>query len=201
MPGRAAAVFEAAEATEGDVSFAALHGLFWVALNLAAEGPLLLAIDDLHWCDRPSLRFVAYLARRLEGQPILVAATVRSGEPGTDVALLGEIATLPAVAALSGLDETRVADATGMLARAEILRREAPIGFVHALVRDAVYQELPLGERELQHERAARVLLDAGAPPEQVAAHLLAAPRRGQEWVADQLREAGPAARAPGAPG
>ena len=34
------------------------------------ERPLLLAVDDLHWCDRPSLRFVAYLARRLEGQPV-----------------------------------------------------------------------------------------------------------------------------------
>ena len=45
---------------EGDVSFAALHGLFWVALNLAAERPLVLAVDDLHWCDRPSLRFHAY---------------------------------------------------------------------------------------------------------------------------------------------
>ena len=84
-----------------------------------------------------------------------------------------------------GSSEARVADATGALARAEILRPEAPLGFVHALVRDAVYQELPLGERELQHERAARVLLDAGAPPEQVAAHLLTAPRRGQEWVVD----------------
>lgn len=306
----AAAVFgspDAAATSDGDVSFAALHGLFWVALNLAADGPLFLAVDDLHWCDRPSLRFVAYLARRLEGQPILVAATVRTGEPGTDVALLGEVshdpatvavrpvplsadavralvrerlgeaddafcsacheatggnplflrqlitaleadsvrpdaahadvvleigpravsrtvimrlarlsedaiavaravavltesATLPAVAALTELSEARVAEATGLLARAEILRREAPIGFVHALVRDAVYQELPPGERELQHERAARVLLDAGAPPEQVAAHLLAAPRRGQEWVAEQLREAGRAAVARGAP-
>jgi DNA-binding CsgD family transcriptional regulator len=116
------------------------------------------------------------------------------------VAVLTESATLPAVAALTGLSEERVADATGMLARAEILRREAPIAFVHALVRDAVYQELPLGERELQHERAARVLLDAGAPAEQVAAHLLAAPRRGQDWVAEQLREAGRAAVARGAP-
>ena len=43
--------------------------------NLAAEGPLLLAVDDLHWCDRPSLRFLAYLARRLEGMPVLVGAT------------------------------------------------------------------------------------------------------------------------------
>jgi DNA-binding CsgD family transcriptional regulator len=115
------------------------------------------------------------------------------------VAVLSDSATLPAVAALTELSEERVADATGLLARAEILRREAPIGFVHALVRDAVYLELPLGERQLQHERAARVLLDAGAPPEQVAAHLLAAPRRGQEWVAQQLREAGRAAVARGA--
>ena len=99
----AAAVFEGAAAEEGDVSFAALHGLFWVALNLAAERPLVLAIDDLHWCDRPSLRFVAYLARRLEGQPILRAATIRTGEPGTDVALLGEIAHAPSrIAVRSG---------------------------------------------------------------------------------------------------
>ena len=110
------------------------------------------------------------------------------------VAVLTESATLPAVAALTGIDEARVADATGALARAEILRPEAPLAFVHALVRDAVYQELPLGERELQHEQAARVLREAGAPPEQVAAHLLAAPRRGQEWVAEQLRDAGRAA-------
>ena len=107
------------------------------------------------------------------------------------MAVLAESASLPAVAALTGLGEAQVADATGALARAEILRPEAPLGFVHALVRDAVYQELPLGERELQHERAARVMRDAGAPAEQVAAHLLGSPRRGQEWVAAQLREAG----------
>ena len=111
------------------------------------------------------------------------------------VAVLAESATLPAVASLTGLDEARVADATGALARAEILRPEAPLAFVHALVRDAVYQELPLGERELQHERAARVLLDAGAPPEQVAAHLLGAPRRGQEWVAEPAARRGPGGR------
>ncbi len=95
----AAAVFGALDG-DGDASFAALHGLFWVALNLAAERPLVLAIDDLHWCDRPSLRFVAYLARRLEGQPILVGATIRTGEQGTDVALLGEIAHDPSTVAV-----------------------------------------------------------------------------------------------------
>ena len=56
---------------------------------------MLLAIDDLQWSDRPSLRFVAYLVRRLEGSPVLVAATLRSTEPGTDPALIAEIAADP----------------------------------------------------------------------------------------------------------
>ena len=56
---------------------------------------MLIAIDDLQWSDRPSLRFVAYLAARLEGAPVLVAATVRSTDPGTDPQLLAEIAGDP----------------------------------------------------------------------------------------------------------
>ena len=89
----ARAVFERLDALgEGGSDFAALHGLYWVVLNLAAERPLVLSVDDLHWADRPSLRYLAYLARRLEGQPVLLAATLRTGEPDTDLALVGEIA-------------------------------------------------------------------------------------------------------------
>ena len=71
------------------------------------------------------------------------------------VAVLGESSGLPAVAALTGLDEDGVARAAGDLARADILRPDAPLGFVHPLVRDAVYLDIPAGERELQHGRAA----------------------------------------------
>ena len=53
------------------------------------------------------------------------------------VAVLGESADLPAVAALAELDEQDVAARDRALARAEILRDEPPLGFVHPLVRDA----------------------------------------------------------------
>lgn len=89
----ARAVF-AGEADDG-ATFAVLHGLYWLTLNVGDERPLVLTVDDLHWCDRPSLRFLAYLTPRLEGAPLLLGATLRSAEPGTDPVLLGEIARDP----------------------------------------------------------------------------------------------------------
>ena len=38
---------------------------------------MLLCIDDAHWADHASLRFLNYLARRLEGLPIAVIAAAR----------------------------------------------------------------------------------------------------------------------------
>jgi DNA-binding CsgD family transcriptional regulator len=116
------------------------------------------------------------------------------------VAVLGENADLPAIGSLAGIDEEAVAAASAALARAEILRPERPLGFVHPLVRDAVYHDLPLGERELQHARAAQMLAQTGAAPEQVAAHLLAVPRRGQRWVTDLLQQAAHGAMRKAAP-
>lgn len=90
----------APDSAAADVSFTTLHALYWLLLNLAEERPLLLAIDDLQWCDRASLRFLAYLAARLDGQPVLLAATLRSGEAGSDPVLLGEISAAPAAEAI-----------------------------------------------------------------------------------------------------
>ena len=91
---------EEAASPPRDASFTTLHGLYWLALNLAEQQPLVLAIDDLHWCDRASLCFIAYLAGRLEGQPILVATTLRSTDPGVDPALVADVAHSPATRAI-----------------------------------------------------------------------------------------------------
>src|SRR5262249_18753390 len=47
-----------------EASLAILHGLYWLTANVAAGRPLLIVIDDLHWCDLPSLRWLAYLLPR-----------------------------------------------------------------------------------------------------------------------------------------
>jgi DNA-binding SARP family transcriptional activator/tetratricopeptide (TPR) repeat protein len=297
----AAGVFDsgADPAHEGaDGSFAVLHGLYWLTVNLTADGPLLLAVDDLQWCDNGSLRFFAYLLHRLEGLPVLLVATLRTGEPhdvdgllaelvddlatmpvrprpldleavgdlvrqrlgepadeafiaachrtttgnplllrqllralqsdrvrpeashadtvtaigsravssmilmrlaklprdctpvARAIAVLGDAAELPAVAALAELPESQVATAVALLARAEVLRDEYPLGFVHPLVRDAVYRDVPPGEREMAHQRAAHELEASQAAREQVAAHLLQVPRRGDPWTVEVLRAA-----------
>jgi AAA ATPase domain len=63
----------------GSVAFATLHGLYWLVANIAERRPLVLAVDDAHWADEPSLRFLLHLAHRLAGLAILVVLTVRTG--------------------------------------------------------------------------------------------------------------------------
>jgi DNA-binding CsgD family transcriptional regulator len=75
--------------SSADGSFAMLHGLYWLLVNLADERPVALCVDDLHWSDPESLRFLNYLAPRLDGLPLVVLASTRSGESiTTDLARL-----------------------------------------------------------------------------------------------------------------
>ena len=89
-------------------SFATLHGLYWLTANLATTAALVLAIDDAQWADRPSLRFLSHLVRRLEGLPVLVVLAVRTGDPPTDTRLLSEmLAAAEPVRRLAPLEEPR----------------------------------------------------------------------------------------------
>ncbi len=82
----ARAVFDAhaEEQAAADVSHARLHGLYWLTANLAEAGPLVLIVDDVHWGDRASLRFLDFLVRRIEDLPVVLAVGARPAEPGAE---------------------------------------------------------------------------------------------------------------------
>jgi tetratricopeptide (TPR) repeat protein len=82
-------------AASGDVSYAVLHGLYWLAANLAERGPAAIVIDDLHWTDAPTLRWLAYLERRLEGLPLLIIVGSRPPEQSEQPVLLTELISDP----------------------------------------------------------------------------------------------------------
>jgi DNA-binding CsgD family transcriptional regulator len=79
-----------------DSAFAIQHGLYWLAANIAYLQPTCLIVDDLHWADGPSLHWLGYLVRRLEGLPLVVVAGTRPPEQGHDQARLDELLTDPA---------------------------------------------------------------------------------------------------------
>jgi DNA-binding CsgD family transcriptional regulator len=80
-------------ASSPDSAFAILHGLYWLVDNIAAGGPVVLAVADVHWADPESVRFFNFLAPRLDGLPLALLATTRSGE--SDAADLARLAAAP----------------------------------------------------------------------------------------------------------
>ena len=76
-----------------DPSFALLHGLYWLCANLAAVCPLCVVVDDAHWADAASLRYLAFLLTRLEELDIALIVATRPPETGTDAELLTAVAT------------------------------------------------------------------------------------------------------------
>jgi DNA-binding CsgD family transcriptional regulator len=309
VAGLAAPVF-AASSTEpsSDPAYATLRGLYWLLANAAEEGPLVLAIDDLQSVDEPSVRFLHFLGRRLEGMPVcvVVAARLEGSDAGSQLVdelrlgatppvlrpaplsdsavrevvrtrlgpsvgealctacheatrgnpfLLDELATelsradtpvdqldpgavrgftsrrlaaavlmrigrigpsapafARAVAALgAGANPAQAAELAGIdgsegrtlarqLVEAEILEEVEPPRFVHPLVQSAIYEEIPVSDRAALHARAARLLARAGAAPESIAAHLLAADPASDAEAVTALRAAAAMALTRGAP-
>jgi hypothetical protein len=78
-----------------DPSFAILHGLYWLCANLAAVGPLCLVVDDAHWADAASLRYLAFLLTRLEELDIALVIATRPPGAGAEAELLATMTTDP----------------------------------------------------------------------------------------------------------
>jgi DNA-binding CsgD family transcriptional regulator len=284
-----------------------LHGLYWLTVNLASKAPMVIAVDDGHWSDGASLRFLLYVRRRLEGLPLLLLVATRPGEPKSDEPLLrllaaegrpkvlrpgtlspdavaamlrtglaerpapafteaahaatggnpflvrelvadladrrvrpttGAAARLPALgvrgvtpavlrrlaalgegatalaraiavlgggaeprhaAALAGLGAEASHEIIEALVRVQILRDARALSFVHPLVRAAIYLDIPAPARARAHADAARILSQAGAEADEIAAHLLEADPEGDAAVVEQLRVAARNAAAKGA--
>jgi DNA-binding CsgD family transcriptional regulator len=133
-------------------AFVSLHGLYWLTSNLAERGPLLFAVDDMHWADAASVRFVAYLTARLEDLPILLVVTARPGTAGY-TAVAGT-ATPPAAALHLG--ELSLEAVTALVR--EAVSAKADEGFCNAC------HEVTKGNPFLIHELLAAIKTDAIEP-------------------------------------
>jgi DNA-binding CsgD family transcriptional regulator len=122
-------LFAADPVAGAEPSFSALHGLYWLTINLADTQPLLLAVDDAHWADVASLRWLIYLARRLAGVPVALLLATRPAEPGPVQELHDELLVIPEVVVLQpgGLSEQAIT----MLA-VQLLAAEPDPSFVTA---------------------------------------------------------------------
>jgi DNA-binding SARP family transcriptional activator/DNA-binding CsgD family transcriptional regulator len=63
-------------------------GVVSLVSALAADAPVLLALDDVQWLDRPTARALEFALRRLDPLPVAVLATLRVGGGDSPVALL-----------------------------------------------------------------------------------------------------------------
>ncbi len=270
--------------------------LDWLAKGI--DGPLLLAVDDLHWADPDSIELLCLVCRRLERAPVTVVVTMRpfpnaaieqamllaydgiahlerllplSGpagaallaehlgkRPGDDelqaasaaaagnplllvecaaAIVRGEDLTAPSatgggiflprfagvgapalhwaraasvlstrfrpllVAELAGQSEREAAASLQHLCAAGLVRSssDGKAEFVHPLVRQALYEDLPPLVRQGLHASAFRLLRERGAEAGELLSHALSADLSGDASAASMLAAAGQRALAAGA--
>jgi DNA-binding CsgD family transcriptional regulator len=136
-----------------------------------------------------------------------VDARIRRLSPGAPalahaVAVLGDDVPLVHAATLAQLEPVAAATAADELAGADVLRSAPELGFVHPIVRQAVYLGIPTAERGQLHVAAAELLRASGAADadERAAAHLLETLPVGAAWVVPCLHAAARRALAGGTP-
>jgi DNA-binding CsgD family transcriptional regulator len=155
------------------------HGLYWLTANLAAREPLVLAVDDAHWADAPSLRWLSHLAARIDSLPVLLLAAAQSGRGQPEV--ISELGDYPACVRLDLRPLDRAASA--------------------ALVQDALGDQAGPGIRRAAHASTGGnpFLLDAlvkavrarGGAGLDEAIVLSVGPQPVADWVARRIGQLG----------
>ena len=169
-------------------------GLLSLVSEAAREGPVLLVVDDIQWCDAASVDAILFVGRRIGAEPVALLLAARE-QPGVREEHAGSVFGPP------GLTELRVAglplaDAAALMAQvtgvppAELVSQTltehthgnplALVELVHALTPDQIAgrqplpSPLPLGERlerpflaraERLSTQARELLLVAAAEP------------------------------------
>jgi hypothetical protein len=102
--------------------------------DVATDSALLLVVEDAHWLDRPTADALAFVARRIESDPIVLLAAIRDGYPS----VFGE----------AGLAERRVVGLDDSTAAALLDRvaPELPIGTRTRVLREAAGNPLAILE-------------------------------------------------------
>ncbi|MTD42946.1 AAA family ATPase [Conexibacter sp. W3-3-2] len=134
---------------ELDAQMTVVHALQRTVANIGERERLVLLVDDLHWVDEPSLRFVASLARQATGLGILLGVALRPGvSPAAETAVavpharVLRPAALSAPAAASVVDEVLpAAPGTAFAAACTTVTGGNPLllrELLHALVEEGV---------------------------------------------------------------
>ena len=100
-------------AAAADAQFRLFEAVSRCLDRLAAERPVLVVLDDLHWADEPSLRLLRFLARVLTARAVLLLGAYRDTEAS---ALLREVAGQAQQLVLTGLTPDEVGALAGELA-------------------------------------------------------------------------------------
>ena len=214
VPSRPATESPGGSAAPADRRFTLVHSLYWLTSNISSTGPIALVVDDCHWADPPSLRFLAYVSARCDELGVLVILTVRDGEPSAVQELLVALRSDPGAiliepASLSpGAVATLVRSALGAHADADFCaacaRASAGNPFlVRELIAELETESRRAGgsQRPRGRERPPRVGVPGGGGASESPRRRLAQPgpvgRRARERIAPSGGHAG---RDPGRP-